>query len=87
MRFRDAGPHRLLGLLAACASTGEERPLGRNPFVVVLGISQDGRVPQAGTLEHPGCNDPGARRFVACLGIVDPLSSQRWLVDATPDFK
>jgi pyrroloquinoline quinone biosynthesis protein B len=57
---------------------------------VVLGVAQDGGRPQAGC-RKPCCarawREPEARRRVACLGIVDPLSGERWLVDATPDFR
>jgi len=58
----------------------------KSPFVVVLGIAQDGGVPQTGTKQHPGWEDPSAARRVACLALVDPVSSQRWMFDATPDF-
>jgi pyrroloquinoline quinone biosynthesis protein B len=57
------------------------------PFLVVLGIAQDGGVPQAGDKIHPGWDDPTQRRLAASLAIVDPASKQRWLVDATPDFR
>ncbi len=58
----------------------------RTPYVVVLGIAQDGGVPQAGSREHPGWKEPLARRRVVCLAIVDPESSRRWMIEATPDF-
>ena len=58
------------------------------PFVVVLGIAQDGGYPQAGSKpDHPAWRDPSQRRLVSCLGLVDPSSGQRWLFDATPDFR
>ena len=83
-----------LGLAAAVLGLGCAFASGRSatdlpaaaPFLVVLGVAQDGGVPQAGTREHPGWEDPTARRRVACLGLVDPLTSQRWLFEATPDF-
>ncbi|MHC5022295.1 MAG: MBL fold metallo-hydrolase [Planctomycetota bacterium] len=62
---------------------------GEAPFVVVLGIAQDGGYPQAGCAKAccaPAWDDPAARRHVSCLGIVDPATGQRWLIDATPDF-
>ncbi len=59
---------------------------GKSPYVIVLGIAQDGGVPQTGTKEHPGWSDNRFRRFVTCLGIVDEDTSQRWMLDATPDF-
>ncbi len=71
---------------AACASAP---PLGNDPYVVVLGIAQDGGYPQAGC-NRPDCvaaaHDPALRQRVASLAIVDPRSRQRWIIDATPDF-
>jgi pyrroloquinoline quinone biosynthesis protein B len=60
-----------------------------NPYVIVLGVTQDGGAP------HAGCNrdccaerwaDPTKRIHVTCLGIVDPAASACWLIDATPDL-
>ncbi len=60
---------------------------GETPFTLVLGIAQDGGAPQAGSRQHPGWEDAAYRHWTACLAIVDPASRQRWLIDATPDFK
>ena len=57
------------------------------PFLVVLGVAQDGGTPQAGTKEHPGWTDPAFRRFATSLALVDPVNNQRWIFDATPDFR
>ncbi len=57
-----------------------------DPYLVVLGIAQDGGVPQAGTKEHPAWTDPARKRRVVCLGLVDPVTGQRWLFEATPDL-
>ena len=58
-------------------------------YVQVLGIVQDGGYPQAGC-ERPDCiaawNNPKLRRHVASLGIVDPTTNERWIIDTTPDF-
>ncbi len=51
------------------------------PFLVVLGIAQDGGVPQAGT------PDRGVERMVVSLAVVDPETGDRWLFEATPDFR
>lgn len=56
------------------------------PFILVLGIGQDGGVPQAGT-DHPGWDNPDRAEKVVSLGIVDPVSKQRWMIEATPDFR
>ncbi len=59
------------------------------PYVLVLGIAQDGGYPQAGC-ERPDCvaawKNPKLRRHVASLAIVDPATNQQWIIDATPDF-
>jgi len=83
---------RVLSLLVvvltlACSTTRVTPP--HEPYVVVLGIAQDGGYPQAGC-RRADCRErfegrtTGAR--VASLGIVDPISGQRWIIDATPDF-
>lgn len=76
-----------LGPARAGMSLSVEQGGAGNPYVIVLGIAQDGGVPQAGTVEHKGWDDPQYARLVVCLGIVDPLSNQRWMIDATPDFR
>ena len=68
-------------LLAGCATT----PPASTPYTLLLGIAQDGGYPQAGCT-RPDCLDPKRRERVASLAIVDPVSNQRWLIDATPDF-
>lgn len=60
-----------------------------SPFLVVLGIAQDGGYP------HAGCKKECCLRYyegkekqhyVSCLAVVDPATNQRWLFDCTPDF-
>ncbi len=76
----------MVGMLASSTRSAERL---EEPYLVVLGVAQDGGYPQ------PGCRgaccreawkNPGLRRRVASVAIVDPESSSRWLVDATPDF-
>lgn len=57
---------------------------------VLLGVAQDGGVPQAGCMcEH--CQrahaDPAQRQWVVCLGLIDHRTRRTWLIDATPDFR
>lgn len=58
-----------------------------SPFVVVLGIGQDGGVPQTGNHTHPGWTDPDRAERVVSLGLVDPQSGERWMFEATPDLR
>ena len=61
-----------------------------NTKAILLGLAQDGGVPQAGCY-CPNCDrarrDPTQRQLVACLGLVDHTTGQSWLIDATPDFR
>ena len=59
------------------------------PFIVILGIAQDAGYPQI------GCNKEcckkvyegkAKRQMVSSIAIVDPVSKQKWVIDATPDF-
>ncbi|MFL6260861.1 MAG: MBL fold metallo-hydrolase [Thermoanaerobaculia bacterium] len=83
MRRLLLAPVLLLAVLAAAAapSTG--------PRVVVLGIAQDGGMPQTGC----DCNhcsaarrNPSLARHVASLAIHFPKTDHVYLVDATPDL-
>ncbi len=79
-----------LGMLLAIAgpALGQRAQGGTgDPFTILLGIAQDGGVPQAGTKEHKGWDDALYSRKVVSLGIIDPMTSQRWMIDATPDFR
>ncbi|MFG0274544.1 MAG: MBL fold metallo-hydrolase [Phycisphaerales bacterium] len=83
-------PAPLLALVLAvltasgCASPASGPPA--DPFVIVLGVAQDGGVPQLGSTDHAGWTDARARRLVASLGLADPRTGERWVFDATPDF-
>jgi pyrroloquinoline quinone biosynthesis protein B len=57
---------------------------------VLLGVAQDGGVPQAGcTCDY--CQrahaDPTQRQLVVCLGLIDHVAHKTWLIDATPDLR
>jgi pyrroloquinoline quinone biosynthesis protein B len=58
-----------------------------DPYLIVLGIAQDGGVPQAGTKVHKGWENRQYRRCVVSLAVVDPKTRERWLIEATPDFR
>ena len=71
----------LLSAGAACAAGAPPQ----RPYTVVLGIAQDGGVPQAGC--RKACCTSGRHEVVACLALVDPAARRWWLFDATPDFR
>jgi len=77
---------QVLGL-TACLLVSASTSSAKQPYVLVLGVAQDAGYPQAGTKESSAWKDHSLRRKAACLAIVDPVSGQRWLFEATPDFK
>lgn len=61
-----------------------------DPYIIVLGTAQDGGYP------HMGCDgeccrlaweNPSMSRYVVSLALVDPISRQWYLFEATPDIK
>ena len=60
-----------------------------NPYVVVLGIAQDGGAPHAGCIKEcceEKWDNPAQYARVSSIGIVDPVTKESWIIDATPDF-
>jgi len=56
------------------------------PYVLVLGIAQDGGVPQAGATPSSARESDEFQRYVVSLAVVDPETGDRWMFEATPDF-
>lgn len=80
---------RWLYLFILFLFTSFSYPKEEKPYVVILGIAQDAGYPQV------GCNKEccqkvyekkAAKQLVSCIAIVDPVSHQKWIIDATPDF-
>lgn len=84
---------------SACTSTSTEEKTVNNknsidlqnePHIYVLGVAQDGGFPQAGCVkqccEKVWVND-SLKIYVASLAIIDPVSGERWIIDATHDFR
>ena len=63
--------------------------VNQSPYVIVLGIAQDGGVPHASCSKSCCINrwdKPEKKVMVTSLGIVDPNTNETWMIDATPDF-
>ncbi|MCP9768541.1 pyrroloquinoline quinone biosynthesis protein PqqB [Lacihabitans sp. LS3-19] len=61
----------------------------QNPYVIILGTAQDGGFPQAACMKECCKNiwvKPEKHIGVSCIALVDPISNEKWLFDATPDF-
>lgn len=84
----------LLGTIATLVSCEQKQKkdaieFPENPYIFVLGIAQDAGYPQA-NCEKECCqrvyNNPKNIRFVSSIAIIDPISKEEWIFDATPDF-
>ena len=64
-------------------------PEEKDPFIVILGTTQDAGYPQIGCYKE--CckkyrDKKVARQKVSCLALFDPGTNQKWIFDATPDL-
>ena len=60
-----------------------------NPYVIVLGVAQDGGAPHAACTKDccvDRWDNPRLHNMVSSIGIVDPSTDEVWMIDATPDF-
>lgn len=79
----------IIGLIPLLGESSRMPPANQSPFLVVLGIAQDGGYPHAGCKKE--CckkyyEGKEPRHYVSCLALVDPVTKQRWFFDCTPDF-
>lgn len=74
----------VFGCFVGCATT---HSTSHETSVVVLGVAQDGGVPQTGSFADTRWDDASRARQVVCLGIIDARANKRWMIEATPDFK
>lgn len=80
----------LLLVLFSC-NNKEENGTSENdqPYIVVLGIAQDAGYPQI-ACKKVCCqrvyDNPSNKRLVSSIALVDPISKESWVFDATPDF-
>ena len=75
-----------------CAASVDHHSLSQDPiegpYLIVLGTAQDAGSPQINSpAGHPARVDPTQRRLATSLGIVDPESGRRWIIEATPDMR
>ncbi len=91
---RGGVPVSRRGFLSAAAGAtllGPRVAWGRraDPYVLVLGVAQDGGMPQTGCYA-PRCDRAREReqpRYVSSLAIVEPDAGRYYLVDASPDLR
>lgn len=87
---------KIIYLLIAFLFVSFHAPEEKKPFLVVLGIAQDAGYPQIGC-DKECCKKvyqkkamptgrQATKQLVSSIAIVDPVSNQKWIFDATPDF-
>ena len=80
----------LLILICSLACNKSMNNNTQQPYVIILGIAQDAGYPQA-NCNKKCCADVWENltltKYVSCLAIVDPISKEQWIFDATPDIK
>jgi pyrroloquinoline quinone biosynthesis protein B len=72
----------------ACYQPAEKPPT--TAYVMVLGIAQDAGYPQINCKKEcckQAWGNPDLQRTTSCLAIVDPISKEQWIIDATPNIK
>jgi len=70
-------------------SSGSVFAQNREPYLYILGVTQDAGYPQTGCYEShcvPAWRDPSLRRGAVSLGLIDPESSKKYMFEATPGF-
>ena len=78
--------------LFSCKEKEKQQPIKEllEPYIYVLGVAQDAGYPQAGC-EKECCQrvyeNPENQRYTVSLALVDPVSHENWIFDATPNFK
>ncbi len=59
------------------------------PYLIVLGITQDGGYPQAGC-SKPCCRQiysgQQSKKHITCVALIDPQTKKSWMFECTPDF-
>jgi pyrroloquinoline quinone biosynthesis protein B len=83
-------PLCILLLAAVCFSGPGPVSAGQaDPYLYVLGVVQDAGYPQTGCYAAhcmPAWQDPALRRGAVSLGLIDPGSGKKYIIEATPDF-
>ena len=78
----------IIGFSFACSQPAEKTPI--TAYVMVLGVAQDAGYPQMNCKKKcckQAWENSDLKRTTSCLAIVDPISKEQWIIDATPNIK
>lgn len=82
----------VLLLTSACEDKPSPAVLEKptSPYLVVLGVAQDAGYPQMGCKKEccsAAWKGERSSRYATSMALVDPISKQKWLFEASPDIK
>ena len=75
----------MLSFMIVAVCHGQATNPKQGPFVVVLGTLQDGGSPHMGC-EKDCCKNLDALKKGVSLGLIDPVSNKKFLLEASPDY-
>ena len=78
----------IIGFSFACNQPAEKNLT--TAYVMVLGVAQDAGYPQMNCKKEccaAAWKNPDLKITTSCLAIVDPISKEQWIIDATPNIK
>ncbi|MDZ7650730.1 MAG: hypothetical protein U5K54_28305 [Cytophagales bacterium] len=78
---------RIVFVIVFCLLT--KGVFSQTPYLIVLGVAQDAGYPHIGCEKsccEPAWRDNTLKQSVVSLALVDPVSKQWWLFEATPDL-
>ena len=76
-------------LIVSISPASRFETVNNRPYVIILGITQDGGFPRAGCKQiccAKAWNDPNLSEKVSSIAIIDPRTKLAWVIDPTPDF-
>ena len=79
----------ILSILVGCTDKKSNSSSEPDVFLVVLGIAQDAGYPQAECYRPhciPAWEDVSLRRLATSLALIDPVTGQKYLFEATPSM-
>ncbi|SEE56768.1 pyrroloquinoline quinone biosynthesis protein B [Tenacibaculum sp. MAR_2010_89] len=73
----------------SCVKKEKLKNIPSVPYFVVLGVAQDAGYPQIACKKEcclKTYTNSSLERMVSSIGLVDPITNESWMFDATPDF-
>ncbi len=73
----------------SCTKNEKLKNIPSTPYFVVLGVAQDAGYPQIACKKEcclKTYTNFNLERMVSSIGLVDPITNESWMFDATPDF-